>query len=175
MNFQVFYASDGVVLQRGVALLVDQAVELPPGKYNFKECRVNSVEIDSDTLESTTGFKVEPLTDDALVKVHLVKYPPPEVPAFTEVEPTRPDDHLAPYEAMYRLMAKLYDGRTDEELDESRSRNIEDIDYEEDDVRMVVSQFGTLREKWDEEDEVEETDPEVEEVKEEPVEDVAEK
>jgi len=156
MKVSLFYASDGVIPEPKMLLIIDQNTELPPGRYEFVNCKVNGVEIGHQKIEFDVPVEVEQgINVDITPSVTCYRAQSPKIDYEKQepLEDIRPDDTLAPYEAMYRMMEKLYHGRSDQELSDSRDKNFDEVyDSEDEDVDMVVSRFGLLKEEYLDED-----------------------
>jgi len=152
MKVSLFYASDGVVPQAKMLLIIDREITLPPGRYDFVNVVVNNVNVTRQKMDLSESSEVKQWkkTDTtSSVTIYKVKNPPPEYEEQEPLEDIRPDDTLAPYEAMYRMMEKLYNGRTDQDLSASRDKNFDEVfDSEDEDKEMVVSRFGLLKEEY---------------------------
>jgi hypothetical protein len=145
------YLSDGVQLSDKSIFMVDAEVKLPRGKYIIRNCKVNGVQADSLYLETKGGEVITPgirKTETPQLHCKKVYYEKVITEYFEPKEEFEPDfGQRLPYESMFRMFAKMYGLKTQEELDQVREEDIDlsQIDDEED--RYVLSTMGLYQEK----------------------------
>lgn len=148
------YVSDGLQLSDKSIFMVDTEIVLPRGKYIIRNCKINSVQTDLLYLETDGGEQVTPgsrKTETPQLHCKKVYYDKVFPAYFEPKEEFEPDfGQRLPYESMFRMFAKMYGLKTQDELDSVRDEDLDLSSIEDEEDRYVLSQMGLYKEPEEE-------------------------
>lgn len=149
-KYTLHYMSDGEVLKDKSIVMVDTNGSLPRGNYFFDNVKVDGNQVDNAYIETEKQVLVAPgsrKTATPQVRIKKVFMPRQISEYFEPKEEFAPDfGQRLPYESMFRMFAKMYGLKTQDELDNTREAEIDLSAIDDDEDRYVLSQFGLLDE-----------------------------